>query len=70
MRHCSKIFFLILCLGACIASKAQNTQKLVAAKHNDYGLVYTLPKTHLRIEVVAEQTIKKPVHTTIMQRNI
>lgn len=59
MRHCSKIFFLILCLGACITSKAQNTQKLVAAKHNDYGLVYTLPKTHLRIEVVAEQTIKK-----------
>lgn len=49
----------MLFLGVCITLKAQNTQKLVAAKHNDYGLVYSLPKTHLRIEVVAEQTIKK-----------
>ena len=59
MKHYTSIIFLMLFLGVGITSKAQNTQKLVAAKHNDYGLVYTLPKTHLRIEVVAEQTVKK-----------
>ena len=38
---------------------AQQTQKLTAAKHNDYGLVYSLPTTHLRIEVEMEKTIRK-----------
>lgn len=59
MKHNFKIIFLMLFLSLCVTAKAQNTQKLSAAKHNDYGLVYSLPKTHLRIEVVAEQTIKK-----------
>ena len=50
----------VLAIGlSSMPASAQSTQKLSAAKHNEYGLVYTLPKTHLRIEVEAEQTIKK-----------
>ncbi len=59
MKHNKVIIFLILFLSVCSLVKAQNTQKLSASKANDYGLVYSLPKTHLRIEVVAEQTVKK-----------
>lgn len=38
---------------------AQETQKLTAEKHNEYGLIYSLPQTHLDIEVVATKTIQK-----------
>lgn len=38
---------------------AQETQKLTASKHNEYGLIYSLPTTHLNIEVEAVRTIKK-----------
>ncbi len=37
----------------------QETQKLTANKHNEYGLIYALPVTHLNIEVEAVRTIKK-----------
>ncbi len=40
------------------AIMAQQTQKLTASKHNEYGLIYTLPITHLKIDVTAEKTIK------------
>ena len=50
---------LAIVAGLGFTAGAQSTQKLSAAKHNDYGLVYSLPKTHLRIEVEAEQTVKK-----------
>ena len=59
MTHKLKIFLLAIVLCVSATSNAQLLQKLVAAKHNDYGLVYSLPKTHLRIEVEAQQTIKK-----------
>lgn len=38
---------------------AQQTQKFTAAKHNEYGLVYSLPITHFDIEVTALKTINK-----------
>lgn len=38
---------------------AQNTKLLSADKHNEYGLVYTLPNTAIEIEVTAKRTIKK-----------
>lgn len=38
---------------------AQQTQKFTAAKHNEYGLTYSLPVTHLRVTVEAEKTVKK-----------
>lgn len=38
---------------------AQQTKLLTADKHNEYGLIYTLPKTALRIEVTAKRTVEK-----------
>ena len=38
---------------------AQESQKLTANKHNEYGIIYALPVTHLNIEVEAVKTIKK-----------
>ena len=37
----------------------QQTKVLTADKHNEYGLVYTLPKTALRIEVTATREVRK-----------
>lgn len=37
---------------------AQNTKLLTADKHNEYGLVYTLPVTALDIEVTARKTVR------------
>ena len=38
---------------------AQDTQRFTAGKHNEYGLTYSLPTTHLRIVVEAERTVYK-----------
>lgn len=38
--------------------KAQQTRILSADKHNEYGLVYSLPVTSLRFEVTARQTTR------------
>lgn len=40
-------------------ASAQSTQKFTAAKHNEYGLTYSLPITHLRVTVEAEKTVRK-----------
>ncbi len=40
-------------------SEAQQTSKFSAAKHNEYGLHYTLPRTQLEVEVVAVKTTQK-----------
>lgn len=37
---------------------AQQTKLLTADKHNEYGLVYTLPKTEVNIEVTARHTVR------------
>ena len=42
-----------------MAALAQSTQKFTAAKHNEYGLTYSLPTTHLCVTVEAEKTVKK-----------
>ena len=34
-----------LCLLCTISAFAQETTKLTAGKHNEYGLIYSLPKT-------------------------
>ena len=60
MKH--KIFvigILGLAISCCPAATAQMTQKLTAGKHNEYGLIYSLPVTHFNIEVKAEKTVKK-----------
>lgn len=52
---------LILTMAATVwfCATAQDTQKFTAAKHNEYGLTYSLPTTHLRIVVEAERTVYK-----------
>ena len=48
----------LLCLTSIVAD-AQQTNILTADKHNEYGLVYSLPLTALRIEVTASRTVSK-----------
>lgn len=38
---------------------AQETTKLTAAKHNEYGLIYSLPITHFDVEIDATKTVRK-----------
>lgn len=38
---------------------AQNTIKLSTSKTNDYGIVYSLPRTHLDIQILAKRTTRK-----------
>lgn len=54
-----KIFTLALASMMLPPLYAQQTKLLTADKHNEYGLVYTLPVTALEIEVTAERTVKK-----------
>ena len=42
------------------ASVAQTTQKLTATKANEYGLIYSLPRTVLDITVEAKRTVRQP----------
>lgn len=51
-----------ICIAAAAVSApvaAQQTKILTADKHNEYGLIYSLPLTELKIEVTATQTVKK-----------
>ena len=55
-----KYAFLSLCLFFTTSlAFAQETKKLTAEKHNEYGLIYSLPQTHLDVEVVATKTTRK-----------
>ena len=55
-----KYAFLSLCLLLTTsAGFAQETKRLTADKHNEYGLVFSLPQTHLDLEVVATKTTRK-----------
>ena len=56
MKH-----YLLILTAALVAfnASAQKTEKLTASKGNDYGLVYTLPKTAVDITVETETTVKK-----------
>lgn len=50
-------------LGAAILGvlpvSAQNTKILTADKHNEYGLIYSLPVTTIQFEVKARHTVRK-----------
>ncbi|MCM1139691.1 MAG: DUF4831 family protein [Muribaculum sp.] len=39
---------------------AQSTTKLTASKANEYGLIYTLPRTAFEVTIAAEKTMKTP----------
>ncbi len=53
------IFILALIAAGFFPSSAQQTKILTAEKHNEYGLIYTLPVTALDIEVTAEREVRK-----------
>lgn len=55
MKH-----YLLILAAACVGlnAAAQKIEKLTASKGNDYGLVYTLPKTAVDITVETETTVK------------
>ena len=56
MRYIIPVIAAALATGA---ASAQQTRLLTADKHNEYGLVYTLPQTALEIEVTATRTVEK-----------
>ena len=41
------------------SANAQQTKQLTADKHNEYGIVYSLPVTQLVFDIEAQQTVKK-----------
>lgn len=43
-----------------LPAAGQQTRKLTAEKHNEYGLVYSLPVTRLQVRVTAEMTRETP----------
>lgn len=49
----------ITMISLSVPVKAQQTKILTADKHNEYGLVYTLPVTAFEIEVTAKREIRK-----------
>lgn len=55
---------LALIVGSAVTLRAQQTKMLTADKHNEYGLVYSLPTTAMKIEVTASRTVVKagPYH--------
>lgn len=60
MKRTSRIWLpFALSLLAAVPGSAQQTKVLTADKHNEYGLVYTLPQTALRIEVTATREVRK-----------
>ncbi len=54
-----RIIAAVAAVTAFTGVSAQNTRLLTADKHNEYGLVYTLPVTALRIEVTALRTVRE-----------
>lgn len=59
MKRSHSLLVSALLLASPVAS-AQQTRMLTADKHNEYGLVYTLPKTGLVIDVTAVRTVSVP----------
>ncbi|MDE6339847.1 MAG: DUF4831 family protein [Muribaculaceae bacterium] len=53
-----KTLVLATCMLLPCAVSGQQTKMLTADKHNEYGLVYTLPRTALEIEVTAKRTVR------------
>ena len=54
----NKLLPLVILACSFFPSAAQQTKLLTAEKHNEYGLVYTLPVTALQVEVVAVKETK------------
>ncbi len=59
MNRIRHILVLISALAIIASASAQQTKILTADKHNEYGLIYSLPITELKIEVTATKTVRK-----------
>lgn len=56
----NRILLALLFSAATMGVCAQSAQKFTANKMNEYGLVYTLPKTAVNVTVEALRTVKTP----------
>lgn len=54
-----KLLSLLLSAIACCGVSAQQTRTLTADKHNEYGIVYTLPHTSLCFTIEAQCTVEQ-----------
>ena len=52
-------FALVAAAVSAVPAISQESQKLTANKLNEYGIIYSLPVTHLNVEVEAVRTVKK-----------
>lgn len=57
MKSSLKLFCAALIGLSPLAARAQQTQILTADKHNEYGLIYTLPITNVEFTVTARHTV-------------
>ena len=57
MKNILTSIFILALAAAPLPVAAQQTKMLTADKHNEYGLVYTLPVTALQIQVKAKRTV-------------
>lgn len=55
MKKLNLLFASLLCI---LPVSAQQTKTLTADKHNEYGLVYSLPITSMQFEVTARRTVR------------
>lgn len=60
MKHITNIIACAALLLAPFAANSQTTQRLNASKANEYGLIYSLPRTVLDITIEAEHTERMP----------
>ena len=59
MRTFHRILAAAVTLLCTAALPAQQTQRLTADRHNEYGLVYSLPMTSLSVNVTAVKTVER-----------
>lgn len=60
MKHITNIIACAALLLTPFAANSQTTQRLNASKANEYGLIYSLPRTVLDITIEAEHTERMP----------
>lgn len=53
-----RLFLLSIIASLGLGMWAQQTKVLTAEKHNEYGLIYTLPSTAFRIDIIAVKEIR------------
>ncbi|MGI6073921.1 MAG: DUF4831 family protein [Fermentimonas sp.] len=54
-----KIFILVASLAVVLCASAQKTVRVDAIKANDYGVVYSLPKTSFEVKLLVKKTTNK-----------